>query len=286
MPIHAHTCLTSPADKATLSHTMTTMNCQTLSICNFKGGVGKSATTHALGAVLAERGHRVLLIDADPQSSLTAACGIDDAADTSLAEVIGGTNPGTATLPDVIRHINTRLDLAPADIALAAAELGITVRLGRENLFKKALRSLDGQYDIMLIDCQPSLGMLTVNALVASQGVLCPTQPTAQDLRGLSLFLASVEQIRAELNPDLQVIGCLLTFYDKRLIHHRDAMQVMQNAGLPVMGMVPRSVRAAEAASACLPVTTYAPDNPTSQAYRALAERVEQWVKSAKHAKA
>lgn len=257
-----------------------------MSICNFKGGVGKSATTHALGAVLAERGNRVLMIDADPQSSLTSACGIPDAADVSLAEVVGGASPGQLAMADIIEEIAPNLDLAPADLALAAVELGLTARLGRENVLRKTLSPVTDRYDVVLIDCQPSLGLLTVNALVASDGVLCPTQPTAQDLRGLNLFLDSVEQIRTELNRELEVVGCLLTFFDRRLIHHRDALDIIEQVGLPIIGIVPRSVRAAEAASACQPVTSYAPDNPTSLAYRELAEKVEQWAKSARPVKA
>ncbi|MBN1285774.1 MAG: ParA family protein [Anaerolineae bacterium] len=261
---------------------MNTNEAKILSICNFKGGVGKSATAHALGAVLAEHGYRVLMVDADPQSSLTSACGVGDAAGASLAEVMGGASPGALAITDIIQELGANFDLAPADLALAASELGLTARLGRENVMKKALAPVAGRYDVILIDCQPSLGLLTVNALVASHGVLCPTQPTAQDLRGLNLFLDSVEQIRAELNRELEVIGCLLTFFDRRLVHHRDALEVIKQVGLPVLGIVPRSVRAAEAASLCQPVTIYAPDNPTSLAYRELAEKVEQWARNAK----
>jgi chromosome partitioning protein len=251
---------------------------KTLSIANFKGGTGKSTTTHAVGALLASNGLRVLLVDADPQSSLTNMCGINDAEDANLTHVIGGANPGTLGVTDILYEVNERLDLAPADIAMAAAERGLSQRLGRENVLKRALAGVAGDYDLALIDCQPSLGELTINALVASDGVLCPAQPTATDLRGLRLFLENVQAVRRELHPQLQIIGVILTFFDQRYLHHRDALDVLKRVGAPVLGVVPRSVRAAEAASAYLPVTDFEPDNPVSAAYRKLSQEVEKWL--------
>lgn len=251
---------------------------QTIAVANHKGGVGKTATVQALGTVLAER-FRVLLVDVDPQSSLTLACGVRDAEGRSLAEVMGGASPGTLALRDIIRPLGERLALAPADIALAATELGLTARLGRENVLKRALATVATEWDVCLIDCPPSLSLLTVNALNAADGVLIPTQPAIQDMRALRLFLDSVERIRENLNPNLKVIGILVTFYDRRLTHHRDAVDVMERAGLPLLPVrVGRSVRVQEAAAVGESVVTYEPRNPQAQAYRDLAKEVERWL--------
>jgi len=168
--------------------------------------------------------------------------------------------------------------LHPADIALAGVELGLTSRLGRENVLKKALANVT-DYDLVIIDCPPSLGLLTVGALVAADGVMVPTQPQSADLRGLALFLDTVEQIKEELNPDLELLGVLVTFYDTRLNHHKAALEAMQSAGLPVIDViVGRSVRVAEAAGLSQSVVTFEPWNPQAENYRQLAEVVGKWL--------
>jgi chromosome partitioning protein len=184
----------------------------------------------------------------------------------------------------VIRQLGPNLDLAPADIALSASELGLTTRLGRETVLHEALNTVAANYDVCLIDCPPSLAMLAVNALVAADGVLCPTQPTTQDLRGLMLFLSTMKEVQ-RLNPDLRIIGVVPTFFDAHLLHHRDAMEAMQNAGMVLLSPIGRSVRVAEAASAYQPVVTFAPDNPQAENYRLLAEDVKQWLNAASEEK-
>lgn len=252
----------------------------TLSVANQKGGTGKTASAHALGVTLAKQGARVLLIDADPQASLTQSCGVGDIAGNSLADVLGGSTPGRRSMADVIIDLGGGLDLAPADIALASVELGLTSRLGRESVLRKALQPVSARYDLALIDCPPSLGLLTVAALVASNAVLIPTQPQAVDLRGLALFTQTLETIRAELNPDLLTLGVLVTFYDSRLNHHKAAVAAMQAAKLPVLDVkIGRSVRVAEAAGAGESVVTWQPDNPQAENYRQLAEVVLQWLR-------
>lgn len=248
----------------------------TLAVSNQKGGTGKTATAHNLGAALAAAGLRTLLIDCDPQASLTRACGVEDASGASLAEVLGGGSPGRLTLPQVIKHIAGGLDLVPADIALATTELGLTARLGRESILKRALGSLAG-YDLALIDCGPSLGLLTVGALCAADGVLIPSQPQAQDLRGLSLFLDTIKAIQAELNPGLELLGVVVTFYDSRLTHHKQAIETIKRVGLPILATLGRSIKVAEAAGAGQPVLDYDPNNPQSENYRQLAEYIKQW---------
>ena len=253
---------------------------RTVAIANQKGGTGKSATTHALGAVLAsEHQRRVLMVDIDPQSSLTEACASSDTSGSSLAEVLGGATPGKLNLRKIILELSENLYLAPADLALAATELGLVSRMGRENVLKKALSTVENDFDIALIDCPPSLSLLTVNALTAADGVLIPTQPQAVDLRGLRLFLDTLDNIRQELNPELETLGILPTFFDRRLTHHKEAIAAMERAGLPLMGVkIGRSVRVAEAAAEGQTVVTYEPQNPQALAYRELAEEINQWL--------
>lgn len=252
---------------------------QTLTIANQKGGVGKTASAHALGVILAGQGLRVLVVDTDPQASLTQACGVTDCAGASLAEVLGGATPGRLRLADVVQDLGGGLSLAPADIALAACELGLTSRLGREAVLRKAVQTQAGRFDLALIDCPPSLGLLTVGALVAADSVLIPTQPQAADLRGVRLFLETLETIKQELNPALEVLGILPTFYDGRLNHHKQALEAMQAAGLPVLPVtIGRSVRVAEAAGAGQSIATFAPGNPQADNYRKLSELVTQWL--------
>jgi chromosome partitioning protein len=151
--------------------------------------------------------------------------------------------------------------------------------MGRENVLKKALASVGDTFDVALIDCPPSLSLLTVNALTAADAVLIPTQPQAVDLRGLRLFLSTLDNIRQELNPELQTLGILPTFFDSRLTHHKEAIGAMERAGLPLMNVrIGRSVRVAEAAANGETVVTFEPKNPQAQAYRELAEEIHQWL--------
>ena len=150
---------------------------------------------------------------------------------------MGGATPGTTPINDILIELNPNLYLAPADLALAATELGLGSRMGRENVLKKALKPLGLYFDVAIIDCPPSLSLLTVNALTASNAVLIPTQPQVVDLRGLRMFLNTLDNIRQELNPDLETLGILPTFYDRRLIHHREAIEAMEGASLPVLSV-------------------------------------------------
>ncbi|HSH04738.1 MAG TPA: ParA family protein [Anaerolineae bacterium] len=245
-----------------------------IAIATMKGGVGKTATTHALATALADK-YRVLMVDIDPQSSLTASCG-HQAGEASLAAVLDG----EMKINEILVEVAPNLWLAPADIALATTELFITARMGRENLLHRALKDVGGEFDLCLIDSPPSLGLLTVNALRTATAVLIPTIPQITDLRGLNLFMGTLNQIRVELNPELEVMGILPTFFDGRLIHHREAIEVMREAGLPLLEVrIGRSVRVAEAAAGGESVVTYDPQNKQAKAYRQLAEEVDQWLK-------
>lgn len=245
-----------------------------------KGGTGKTATTHALGDALAGRGWRVLLVDADPQGSLTQAAGAGDA-DQTLRDVIGGAERGDLDLRSVLVDVGERLTLAPADVTLARSELELIGRIGRENVLAKALATVDGRFDVALIDCPPSLSLLTVNALNAAGGLIIPTQPQIADLRGLKMFLDTVDKIRADLNPDLELIGVLATFYDSRTLHHGEALDVMEGGGLPLLPMrVSRSIRVAESAAAGESIITYESGHKIAAAYRELAEYIEPWLRN------
>ncbi len=251
-------------------------------IANHKGGVGKTATTHALGAALAALDYRVLLVDIDPQSSLTAAADVD-APRESMAEVMGNSDPGTLPLTSILVDVSEVdgqiLHLAPSDIKLSLNERGIYQRLGRENILQKALATVNGRYDVCLIDCPPSLSILTINALRAAHGVIIPTQPQISDLRGLKLFLDTVDAIREEINPDLKIAGIVVTFYDGRTIHHKDAVETLHARGFPIFDtMIGRSIRVAEAPAAGESITTYDPENKQAMNYNQLAQEVSAWL--------
>lgn len=242
-----------------------------LALANQKGGVGKTASAYNLGHALAELGRRVLLVDLDPQASLTMACGIEDAQGASMADVIGGADDGALGLGAVIRHLPGGPDLAPSDIALAGNELGLLQRLGREHVLKQALGDVAGRYDVILLDCPPNLGQLTVNALVAADRVLIPALADYLSLRGLLLFLDTVAVIKRRLNPGLGLLGVLITQYDARLLHAQDVLEAMSKRGIPVLPVkIPRSTRVAEAFADHRPIAAYDPSNPAAAAYAEL----------------
>lgn len=251
-----------------------------LAVANQKGGSAKTTTTHSLGVVLAGLGWRVLLVDVDPQSSLTGACGVSDAQGASLAEVIGGAVLGSVAMGDVLQELQPGLSLVPSDVMLASVELGLVSRIGRENVLGRALATVAESFDVALLDCPPSLGLLTVNALTAADGVIIPTMGEAVALRALRLFLATLGDVRQALNGDLETLGVVLTFYDGRLRLHQQGLEAIENAGLPVLGTVGRSVRVAEASAVGETVLTFAPKNPQAQAYQDLGEVVDRWLRN------
>ena len=255
-----------------------------IAIANHKGGVGKTTTARNLGAILAtEHGQRVLLVDLDPQAALTRGCDVRDARGHSMAEVLGGGSPGTLSMGDILWDVSPGLALAPGDIALSRSELGLTTRLGREGELKRALASLENEFDVCLMDTPPSLGLLTVNALVAANGLVIPTLPELLALHALAAFWETVQIVQQNLNPGLQIIGVVVTFYDGRTIHHRDALDAIRAAGYPLMrARIGRTIRLAESAIAGQAMIEYDPENPQTAAYQDLGQEVIQWQNSAR----
>lgn len=248
-----------------------------IAIANQKGGVGKTTTTATLGAILANQGWNVLLVDLDPQASLTQMYGVK-VNGKCLAEVLGGAQDGTLTLNEIIQPVRDGLSLAPSHLRLSATELGLVQRWGRESLLRSALENLIG-YDMVLIDCPPGIGMLTANGVVAAQGVIIPSMPSEADLWGVNLFLNTLNRVRSErLNIDIELLGILVVQFDGRTKEHNRILKVLDTVEHPVLGAIPRSVKAQEAASAKMPITEYDPNCKPSRAYFEIAEKVTAWL--------
>ncbi|HEX6292996.1 MAG TPA: ParA family protein [Herpetosiphonaceae bacterium] len=246
-----------------------------IAFANQKGGVGKTTSVLNAGWSLAQQHRRVLLVDLDPQASLTSMLGLD-AFEANLAHVLGITERGTTEIAAIIRPIGQRLDLVPGDILLSRTELGLVVRASREHQLARVLAPLRDRYDLILIDAPPSLGMLTINALVAAQWVLVPTLLDALALRGLGLFVETLAEVQAEYTQAAQMLGVLPTLADLRTVHARDVLTALRNR--PDLRLfdtiIPRSIRFSEAALAQQPIAQYDPTNTGAAAYAALAEEI------------
>lgn len=246
-----------------------------ISMCNQKGGVGKTTSTINMGACLAEYGRKVLLVDLDPQGALSAGLGLthDDIEDTIYDVMLDS----HTSIHSAIQHTGVPgLDLVPANIDLSAAEIQMVNEVGREHTLARALRPVRRDYDFIIIDCQPSLGLLTVNALACSQGVIIPMECEFFSLRGLALLTDTVEKVSDRINFDLEVMGILVTMFDRRTKHARDVMsRVVDYFGDKVFDtVITRTVRFPETSVAGEPITTWAPSSPATQQYRNLAKEV------------
>nr|WP_255710311.1 MULTISPECIES: ParA family protein [unclassified Corynebacterium] len=246
-----------------------------ISMCNQKGGVGKTTSTINMGACLAEYGRKVLLVDLDPQGALSAGLGLthDDIEDTIYDVMLDS----HTSIHSAIQHTGVSgLDLVPANIDLSAAEIQMVNEVGREHTLARALRPVRRDYDFIIIDCQPSLGLLTVNALACSQGVIIPMECEFFSLRGLALLTDTVEKVSDRINFDLEVMGILVTMFDRRTKHAREVMsRVVDYFGDKVFDtVITRTVRFPETSVAGEPITTWAPSSPATQQYRDLAKEV------------
>lgn len=226
---------------------MTDLKC--IAIVNQRRGVGKTTTALSLGMKLSEKGVRVLLVDLDPQAALSAVCGVSESETGSLAAVLGGSLPGKVRMWDILRDIlpDQYCFLAPSDLALAQTELGLIFRLGRENALKLALESVSQNFDLALLDCPASLGLLTINAMNAANALLIPARPEISHLRGLCLLATVIERVKREINPRLENLGIVVTHYNHSLAHHRKSVLAIKASGLPLLPVgIKESIRSTE----------------------------------------
>jgi chromosome partitioning protein len=245
-----------------------------LAVANQKGGVAKTTTTHSLGVGLAELGERVLLVDLDPQACLTYSLGIDsDGLDRSLHDVLAG----RAEAAEVVVKSGD-LTVLPSTIDLAGAEVHLMTRTGREHVLARALKPLVGEYDTVLIDCPPSLGVLTINGLTAADAVIVPLQCETLGHRGVGQLLETISDVRNFTNPSLAVRGLVATMFDGRTRHSREVLADLEERyGLPVLGEpIPKSVRFAEAPGRGRSILTHAPRSAGAENYRAIARMLHE----------
>jgi len=246
-----------------------------IAMCNQKGGVGKTTTTINLGAALAECGRRVLLVDFDPQGALSVGLGVNPhELDLTVYTLL---MDRTTDVRDVVRRTGVPgLDLLPANIDLSAAEVQLVGEVAREMVLARVLRPVVDDYDVVLIDCQPSLGLLTVNALTAAHGVVIPLECEFFALRGVALLVETIEKVKDRLNPALQVDGILATMFDSRTLHSREVVaRVVEAFGEQVFHtVIGRTVKFPDASVAAEPITQYASAHAGAAAYRQLAREL------------
>jgi chromosome partitioning protein len=244
-----------------------------VAVANQKGGVAKTTTVHCLGAALAERGHRVLLVDLDPQACLTYSLGCrPDSLDRSLHDVLVHRLP----VSEVLLKVGD-LHLVPATIDLAGTEVHLLSRTGREYQLRRALEPIGGDYDLVLVDCPPSLGILTINGLTAAREVLIPLQCETLGHRGVGQLLETIDDVRSYTNDRLAITGVIATMFDGRTRLAREVIDaVRERHGLDVLEPpVPKSVKVAEAPGSGISVLEHAGRSKAAAAYRELAEVLE-----------
>lgn len=269
----------SPASDGVSTTAAETRAGRVIAFANQKGGVGKTTSTITLGACLSEIGYRVLVCDIDPQGGCGIGLGIEPSTlELSIYNLLLDRNCAAA---DVLQKTSIHnLDLLPSNIDLAAAELMLVQEVAREHSLRRVLEPLNLDYDFILIDCPPSLGLLTINALSAADGVIIPLECEYYALRGMGLLMDSIERIRERLNPDLDILGIIATKLDTRTLHSKEVLARVEEAFGPQLFQthIRKTIRFAEAPVAGEPILTYAPRSRGADEYRALAQEVIQRV--------
>ena len=245
-----------------------------IAMCNQKGGVGKTTTAINLASALAGYGRKVLVVDFDPQGALSAGLGVVAHDIKTIYDLMVEKDLNVEEV--IVRTSVKNLDVIPANIDLSAAEVQLVNEVAREQILARILRPILGNYDVIIIDCQPSLGLLTVNALTAAHGVLIPLNCEFFALRGVALLIETIEKVRDRLNPAIKLDGILATMYDPRTLHAREVVERLYEAfGDQVFDtIVNRTVKFPDATIAALPITEFAPTSDAAEYYRTVAREL------------
>jgi chromosome partitioning protein len=245
-----------------------------IAMCNQKGGVGKTTTTISLAAALAEYGRKVLVVDFDPQGALSVNLASEFQDGPTIYDLImdSSRDPKTVIQKTEVKN----LDIIPANIDLSAAEMHLVTEMGRERVLDNILKKIKNDYDVIFIDCQPSLGLLTVNALTAAHGVLVPMATEFFALRGVALLIQTIEKVKARTNPLLELDGLIATLHDPRTLHSREVLERLQEAfpGKVFDTAVNRTVKFPDATVAKKPITVFASSSEAADDYRRIAREL------------
>lgn len=245
-----------------------------IAMCNQKGGVGKTTSSINIAGALSLYGRKVLIVDFDPQGAATVGLGIN--ANSVDHTIYTAMFDPSLDVHEVVHHTRfPGLDIIPANIDLSAAEVQLVTEVGREQVLASTIRPLLNEYDAIIIDCQPSLGLLTVNALTAADGVVIPVAAEFFALRGVALLMQSIEKVQSRINPNLEVYGVLVTMYT-RTLHSEEVLQRIHEAfeGRVLHSVISRSIKLPDATVAGEPITMFSPEHKTSKEYREVAREL------------